>query len=90
LLIRSEGVKARSYSFGSAALTSTVHSIALENALVSKMGERVDLEEVSSIIEAQSGTIRVEDTDGDSVQFAFLYRQPTPVQNELRPRIRNR
>jgi hypothetical protein len=57
--------------FGSAAPPSTVHSMAFENALVSKMRERVDLEEVSSIIEAHSGTIRVEDTDGDSVQFQF-------------------
>lgn len=67
-----EEPKARSYSFGSAAPTSTVHSMAFEFALVSKMEERVDLEEVCSIIEAHSGTIRLEDADGDSVQFAFI------------------
>ena len=60
-----------------------------ENALVSKMGEWVDLEEVSSIIKARSGTIRVEETDGDSVQFAFTL-PATALQNELRPCIRNR
>jgi hypothetical protein len=66
-----EEPKAGSYSFGSAVPISTVHSMAFENALVSKMEEWVDLEEASSIIEAHSGTIRVEDTDGDSVPFAF-------------------
>jgi PAS domain S-box-containing protein len=35
------------HSFGSAAPPFTVHSMAFENALVSKMGERVDLDEVS-------------------------------------------
>jgi hypothetical protein len=69
-----EEPKAGPYSFGSAAPPFTVHSTAFENTLVSKMGERVDLDEVSSIIEAHSGAIRVEDTDGDSVQFAFTLR----------------
>jgi hypothetical protein len=58
-------------SFGSPAPPSIVHSIAFENALVSKMGERVDLNEVSSFIEAHSGTIMVEDTDGEEAQFTF-------------------
>ena len=43
--------------------------MAFENALVSKMGEWVELEEISSLIEAHSG--RVKYADGDSVQFAF-------------------
>jgi pyruvoyl-dependent arginine decarboxylase (PvlArgDC) len=59
------------HSFGSPAPPSTVHSMAFENALVSKMRERVDLNEVSSIIEAHSGTIMVEDTDGEQAQFTF-------------------
>ena len=66
-----EEPKAGSYSFGSAVPPSTVHSMGFENALVSKMEERVNLEEVSSTIEAHSGTTSVEDADGDSVQFAF-------------------